>query len=111
MRHSKHDDPFYWPGLQDITASVDFTHVAEAANAAALDVLGYAEQGSYLLAAGLLDFAGAAAGDDAMLRAAEQVKRLTLPSEMGSVFKVMALGREYASPLAGFARRDERHRL
>jgi SAM-dependent MidA family methyltransferase len=114
FRHRQHDDPFWFPGIQDITASVDFTCVAEAADAGKLGVLGFAEQSSFLLACGLLDDAGErVAGADEILRqrVAHEIKVLTLPTEMGARFKVLALGRGYNSPLRGFQLRDERHRL
>lgn len=99
-RHRAHEDPFLWPGLQDITAFVDFTAVAEAALAADLDVLGFTSQAQYLLAAGLAQLADEAMAqhDDDMhrLQIAQQVRRLTLPSELGERFKVLPLGRDLA---------------
>ncbi|ABI57864.1 class I SAM-dependent methyltransferase [Alkalilimnicola ehrlichii MLHE-1] len=113
-RHRAHEDPFLWPGLQDITAFVDFTAVAEAALAADLDVLGFTSQAQYLLAAGLAHLADEAMAqhDDDMhrLQIAQQVRRLTLPSELGERFKVLPLGRDLA-PLPEFIRTDQRHRL
>ena len=114
FRHRKHNDPFRFPGLQDITASVDFTHVAEAVDYCDLQVLGFAEQASFLLATGLLDDAeqrSVAANDVDRLRIAQETKLLTLPTEMGASFKVFATGKGYNLPLRGFQRRDERHRL
>lgn len=114
FRHRKHDDPFWFPGLQDITASVDFTHVAEAADSCDLRVLGFAEQASFLLATGLLDDAEArsvAANEVDRQRIAQETKVLTLPTEMGARFKVFATGRGYNFPLRGFQLRDECHRL
>lgn len=113
-RHRAHEDPFLWPGLQDITAFVDFTAVAEAALMADLDVLGFTSQAQYLLAAGLATLAdeAMAARDDDMhrLQIAQQVRRLTLPAELGERFKVLPLGRDLA-PLPEFIRTDQRHRL
>ncbi len=114
FRHRKHDDPFRLPGLQDITASIDFTNVAEAADGCGLQILGFAEQASFLLATGLLDDAeqlSLAANDVDRLKIAQETKVLTLPSEMGASFKVFAAARGYNLPLRGFQRRDERHRL
>ncbi|RLK48217.1 SAM-dependent MidA family methyltransferase [Alkalispirillum mobile] len=113
-RHRAHEDPFFWPGLQDITAFVDFTAVAEAALAADLDVLGFTSQAQYLLAAGLPQLADAAMAkhDDDMhrLRIAQEVRRLTLPAELGERFKVLPLGRDLP-PLPEFIQTDQRHRL
>jgi SAM-dependent MidA family methyltransferase len=108
FRHRAHDDPFINVGLQDITAWVDFTRVAEAADSAGLEVLGFANQAAFLIGAGmesLLTTEMALAGDDARAQArlAGEARRLMLPGEMGEIFKVIALGRGYESPLAGFS--------
>lgn len=112
-RHRAHPDPFVWPGLQDITAHVDFTAVAEAADAAGLNVAGYTSQAQFLLGCGLGELLQQAATDDvrAHLTMTQAVKKLTLPSEMGELFKVMALTRNFDLPLQGFAMQDRRHRL
>jgi SAM-dependent MidA family methyltransferase len=111
-RHRAHDDALILPGLQDITAHVDFTAVAEAALAAGLAVRGYTSQANFLVANGLTALLAEAGGDvKQQLTLAAQVKRLTMPGEMGELFKVMALGRGWERPLQGFALRDERGRL
>lgn len=113
-RHRAHDDPLILPGLQDITAFVDFSAVAEAGVAAGLNLLGFAPQGQFLLGAGLLDLVqemAAEPGSRESLLLAQQVKTLTLPGEMGERFKVMALGRDFDAPLRGFSLADQRFRL
>ncbi len=111
-RHRGHDDALIYPGLQDITAHVDFTAVADAALAAGLQVLGFGNQANFLLANGITELAAGEGGDDrARLEVAAQLKRLTMPGEMGELFKVIALGRGIERPLAGFMLRDERGRL
>ncbi|HEB93611.1 MAG TPA: SAM-dependent methyltransferase [Gammaproteobacteria bacterium] len=109
-RHRVHDDPFVYPGLQDITAHVDFTAIAECAVDSGLDVLGYNTQGLFLLANGITELAQS---DDEreQLRLAQQVRTLTLPGDMGELFKVMALGRNYDVPLRGFMLQDLRGKL
>ncbi|MFO1356459.1 MAG: SAM-dependent methyltransferase [Gammaproteobacteria bacterium] len=108
-RHRAHDDPFRHPGLQDITAWVDFTAVAEAAVAGGLAVAGYATQAHFLLDAGLgQELAGA--GHPLPPRLAQQARTLLLPGEMGERFKVMALSRGALAP-GGFGFRDLRHSL
>jgi SAM-dependent MidA family methyltransferase len=107
FRHRAHDDPFTHVGLQDITAWVDFTRVAEAADSAGLDLLGYATQAAFLIGAGmeaLLTTEMQLADDDAQRRArlAGEARRLMLPGEMGEIFKVIALGNRFEAPLAGF---------
>lgn len=107
-RHHAHDDPFFLPGLQDITAHVDFTAVAEAGHAAGLELLGYTTQAAFLLNCGLTDALGRVPADDAVryLPLANAAHKLISPAEMGELFKVIALGRGVAVPLAGFARGD-----
>jgi SAM-dependent MidA family methyltransferase len=108
FRHRAHDDPFINVGLQDITAWVDFTRVAEAADSAGLEVLGFASQAAFLIGAGiesLLSTEMQRACEDTrqQARLAGEARRLLLPGEMGEIFKVIALGRGYESPLTGFS--------
>ena len=91
-RHRMHDDPLRWPGLQDITASVDFTALAEAGVAAGFDFAGYCSQASFLLGnglAGVLERIERIGDEAERLRRTEEVKKLTLPSGMGERFGVM----------------------
>lgn len=109
-RHRAHGDPLILPGLQDITAHVDFTALAEAALEVDLTVAGYTTQGAFLLATGITEQLAAAEAEE-QLRRAQEVKKLTLPHEMGELFKVMALTRGIDEPLLGFAWRDLREKL
>jgi SAM-dependent MidA family methyltransferase len=113
FRHRAHADPLTRIGLQDITAWVDFTALAEAGDAAALDVLGYSTQAHFLLGAGMHEEIERLAGQPARERdaATRAASRLLLPGEMGEAFKVMALGRGVSEPLVGFTVRDLRHTL
>lgn len=109
FRHRRVDDVLARPGLQDITAWVDFTAVAEAGLAAGLEVAGFSTQAHFLLATGLeQEVEQARAGLDAReaARLAQAAGMLVLPGEMGERFKVMALARGLESPLAGFSFRD-----
>lgn len=112
-RHRAHADPLVYPGLQDITAHVDFTAIAEAAQAAGFQVAGYTTQAFFLMGSGLDRLMAASDPDDAAahLDLVQQVKRLTLPTEMGERFKVLGLTRAWEAPLGGFALRDLRERL
>ena len=112
FRHRAHDDPLVLPGIQDLSAWVDFTALAEAAVAAGLEVASYCSQADYLLHAGLADeLAGSAAlSTAAQLELARQAKILTLPGEMGEHFKCMVLGRD-AAPPAVLAAIDKAHTL
>ncbi len=91
-------------GLQDITAHVDFTEVAEAAAETGFELLGFTHQAAFLLSLGLLDFLQTHQQTDGTIppALAQQVKILTLPSEMGELFKVMALGKKFDEALCGF---------
>jgi len=94
LRHRVHDDPFVYPGLQDITAFVDFDACADAAEASGFDIAGLIGQGQFLLANGLLDEAQRRSGDSdptTQLSISQQVATLSLPQEMGEKFKVLAL--------------------
>ena len=112
-RHHVHHDPFFHPGLQDITASVDFTALAEAATEAGLEVKGYTTQAHFLLGCGLTEIIGGKQLTGAIERAelSRQAQILTLPGEMGERFKVMALTKNVTEPLSGFCLADHRGRL
>jgi SAM-dependent MidA family methyltransferase len=113
FRHRFHEDALARPGLQDITAWVDFTAVAEAAQAAGLEVAGYTTQAHFLIGCGLEEFVANVADLDLVERVnlSRQAMVLTLPGEMGERFKVIALTKAYDAPLRGFAVRDLRHTL
>lgn len=112
-RHQAHDDPLRLAGLQDITAHVDFSAIAEAGVDAGLALLGYTSQAAFLLGCGLDRIMAASDPHDvrAHLALTQQVKKLTLPHEMGELFKVLALGRGVREPLPGFTLQDWRGRL
>jgi SAM-dependent MidA family methyltransferase len=96
-RHRMHDDAFAWPGLQDITASVDFTALGEAGLSAGFDLAGYCSQSSFLLGnglAGVLSRIEQIDDEAERLARAQEVKRLTLPSEMGERFQAMGFSKD-----------------
>ena len=94
-RHFAHADPFYLPGLQDITAHVDFTSMAEVALAEGLDLIGYTSQAQFLLQAGITDLIAKHDPADAAnyLPLTNQAQRLLSPAEMGEFFKVIGFSR------------------
>lgn len=111
-RHFAHPDPFYLPGLQDITVHVDFTAIIAAAHAAGLDLLGYANQGQFLINCGILERLAAIDNPSpAYVRASAAVGKLLMPHEMGELFKVMAIGRGIDAGLCGFLAGDQSRRL
>jgi SAM-dependent MidA family methyltransferase len=111
-RHHSHDDVFLYPGLQDITAHVDFTAVAQAALAANLQVSGFATQAHFLMSCGLMTMTDDLSKDvQASYQTAQEIKKLVLPSEMGELFKVMALSKNFDHPLIGFSLHDMREKL
>lgn len=103
-RQRAHGDPFLYPGLQDITAHVDFTAVADAGTGAGLELAGYTTQAHFLLALGIAERA-------TDLRSAREVKLLTLPEEMGERFKAIGFTKGLAQVLRGFTLRDLSHTL
>ena len=112
-RHQVHDDPFLYPGLQDITASVEFTTVAEAAVDAGMHVSWFATQAHFLIACGLDQFVSEFETDDVVERSkmTQQVSKLTMPGEMGEKFKFIGLSKEFDNQLCGFGFIDQRSRL
>ncbi|MCR4346383.1 MAG: SAM-dependent methyltransferase [Sulfuricaulis sp.] len=112
-RHQAHDDPLRLVGLQDITTHVDFSAIAEAATGAGLALAGYTSQAAFLLSSGMEQIMGASDPNDtrAHLTLTQQVKKLTLPHEMGELYKVIALARGVRESLPGFTLQDRRGRL
>ena len=113
FRHRAHGDPLLYPGLQDITAWVDYTLLAEASRAAGFALSGFTPQSYFLAGLGVDQEMQRLAGADAdqFARLANQARRLMLPGEMGERFKVMAWQRGMDLPLAGFSLQDLRHTL
>ena len=103
-RHRVHGDPFFWPGLQDITAHIDFTAMSRAAESVEAEVYGFTTQAYFLISCGLAVMVSNA--DPTMtlsrLQASSAVRRLIAPQDMGELFKVLAVGRGIDSPLLGF---------
>jgi len=127
-RHHAHDDPYWYPGLQDMTAQVNFTALAALASQAGLDCLGYTTQAHFLIELGILDRLAqqhqqyltepspANSNSQAItqyLQATQAIQTLLAPSEMGELVKVMALGKQMPQTIAlpGFTGKDFRHRL
>jgi SAM-dependent MidA family methyltransferase len=112
-RHRGHGDVFFWPGLQDITAFVDFTALAEAGEACGLELGGYTSQALFLLSCGLDQVLAQRLplATDQGLKLQAEAKQLTLPGMMGERFQMMALQRALDIELRGFALGDLSYRL
>lgn len=113
-QHRTHDDTFWWPGLSDITAHVDFTAIAEAGYEAGLEVLGYTTQAVFLMNCGIGELLAQRQRDDtptSAVKASGALQILMSPNEMGELFKVIAFGKGIAEPLLGFSRGDKTHTL
>lgn len=111
-RHHAHPDPFYLPGLQDVTAHVDFTAMARAALDSGLDLLAYTSQAAFLLEAGIGQLLLRTPPENALqyLPQANAMQKLVSPAEMGELFKVLAIGVGAEFP-ERFSRHDRSHRL
>jgi SAM-dependent MidA family methyltransferase len=112
-RHHAHADPFWLPGLQDITSHVDFSAIARAAHEGGLEVLGYTGQAQFLVNCGITEIMSRTPAQDAgrFLPLANQANRLMSPAEMGELFKVIAVGRGISAPLLGFREGDRKRSL
>jgi SAM-dependent MidA family methyltransferase len=113
FRHHAHNDPLVLAGIQDLTAWVDFTAVAEAAVAAGFEISGYCAQAQFLVAGGLAEELKnlATLPLQEQLALSQQVKTLTLPGEMGEHFKCMALQKGVIAKPSAFALADRTHTL
>lgn len=114
MCHQKqkaHSDFLNQPGLCDITAHVDFTHVAEEAHHLLFSILGYTHQAAFLLANGILDELAKIKREQDYQTQAAFLKILLQSQEMGEIFKVIALGKNFQEPLKGFSLQDKRASL
>ncbi|KIO49734.1 class I SAM-dependent methyltransferase [Nitrosospira sp. NpAV] len=108
-RHHAHDNPFYLPGLQDITSHVDFSAIAEAATNAGLELLGYTTQAYFLINCGITESLARTPAENVKeyLPLANQLQKLVSPAEMGELFKAIAFGKNISQPLIGFTGGDK----
>lgn len=112
-QHHAHDQPLLYPGLQDITAHVNFTAMADTALKHGLDCAGYTSQAQFLINCGILQLLQQVPAEDSAryLPMVAAVQKLLSPAEMGELFKVMALSKGVPLPLLGFVQGDKRHQL
>ncbi|BBF87999.1 uncharacterized conserved protein [Aquitalea magnusonii] len=112
-RHHTVDDPFFLPGLMDLTCHVDFTAIAQAGIDAGLDLIGYTTQAQFLINAGITQLLGELDADDSAsyLPVVAMVQKLLSMQEMGELFKVIGFGRGVSIDWQGFAQGDRCHTL
>lgn len=112
-QHYAHDNPLVYLGLQDITAHVDFTAMAETALQQGLTCAGYTNQAQFLINCGILQLLQQVSPEDSgrYLPMVAAVQKLLSPAEMGELFKVLALCKGLSEPLVGFVSGDKRHQL
>ena len=113
-QHQGHDNPLILPGLQDITSHVEFTALAEMAQASGLDVEGFQAQADFLLAGGITELLEAMSSDNVTIDSLQHttaIKRLTLPSEMGESFKILTLTKDLPELLPRLQLADRRYSL
>ncbi|MFT3742233.1 MAG: SAM-dependent methyltransferase [Gammaproteobacteria bacterium] len=110
-QHYAHTDPYWWPGLQDITAHVEFTAVALAGQASQLELAGFNTQAHFLLSCGITELAEPGLLQENGYLLSQQLKKLLLPTQMGEAFKVMGFTKKMTIPLLGFQLQDRRDRL
>ena len=109
-----HDNPFFYPGLQDITAHVDFTAVAEAGTHADMMLEGFTSQRQFLVNCGLADIAESeisAADESQRYAISQQVQKLTLPAHMGESFNAIGFSKNLPKAMVGFTQGDQSFRL
>lgn len=112
-RHYAHSDPFFYPGLQDITAHVDFSYVAQTALANGVSLRGYCGQAQFLINCGITELLSRVSPNDmaAYVPLASQAQKLLSPAEMGELFKVIAFTKGFDDDLIGFTQGDKSHTL
>jgi SAM-dependent MidA family methyltransferase len=113
-QHHSQDNPLILLGLQDITAHVNFTTIAETALENGLECKGYVNQAQFLINAGITNLLKQIPNDlkdGRYLREVSALQKLVSPAEMGELFKVIALTKGISTPLIGFVQGDKRHML
>jgi SAM-dependent MidA family methyltransferase len=112
-RHRAHDDPFFLPGLQDITSHVDFSAIARAAREGGMQLAGYTTQAQFLVNCGITEQLARVSPTDSAryLPLSNAANRLLSPAEMGELFKVVAFSKGWDKPLRGFSRGDRSQAL
>ncbi len=112
FQHHAHDNPLIHVGLQDITAHVDFTQIAQAGEAHGISLAGYITQAQFLMNCGILDILSQHSPDSPQfMQLAAAAQKYLSPAEMGDLFKVIAFTKGLDEPLIGFMQGDKSHTL
>jgi len=114
IRHHQQDDPLQLIGLQDITAHVDFSQIARVADSNGLEVSGYTTQAGFLLENGITEFCDKDSNqqtNEQRYRISQEIQKLLMPGQMGEVFKVICLTKNFPTEIKGFSLQDHLHRL
>ena len=112
-RHRAHGDPLVYLGLQDITAHVDFTRIAEAGVTNGLELIGFVSQAQFLMNAGIIDLMQSIPAEDSAnyLPVVAAAQKLLSPAEMGDLFKVIGFEKNLDIAFIGFSTGDKSHTL
>lgn len=112
-QHYAHGNPLIHVGLQDITAHVNFTAIAQTALDNDMQVAGFTTQAQFLINCGITALLNQVPAEDIVqyLPLVAAAQKLISPAEMGDLFKVIALTKQLSSPLIGFMQGDKRHTL
>lgn len=112
-RHHTVHDPFFYPGLTDLTAHVNFTRIADAGIDNHLDLIGYTNQATFLLNLGITELLAKTGKpeENAYIQTASACHTLLDAHEMGELFKVIAFGKDIDVDWQGFIYGDLCHKL
>jgi len=105
-KHRSHTDPFWYPGIQDITTHVDFSAIAAVCLESGCELAGFSTQEAFLLSLGITDFVENLSDPYQLATVSREIQQLTLPSAMGHRFKVLGLTKQLEDPLSGFSLSD-----
>jgi len=105
-KHRFHTDPFWYPGIQDITTHVDFSAISAVCLESGCELAGFSTQEAFLLSLGITDFVENLRDPYQLAVASHEIQQLTLPAAMGHTFKVLGLTKQLEGPLSGFSLRD-----
>jgi len=110
-KNTAHYDPLFLPGLQDLSAWVDFSLVADVGLEHGFEINSYTSHRDFLMAAGILELVDQISDQNQRFKINHAVKQLLLPSEMGDTFKFMLLSKSCMIEESFMETRDFRYLL